>query len=144
MSSSLWGTPTACPSMHEASMHLWGPKTLLTWTEPKLARETREALEKQDASWLGQIGWAILVGFVILLRVGVRLGRRNNWPVILLVVLVAALAIIYLLPRVKALFPSIIHLTENAVKQHVANRVTSWKLSELASFRLIVPEGGGA
>lgn len=118
-------------------MHLWGAKTLLTWTEPKLARETREALAHEDSSIAWRILWAVGIGLIFLLRIGVRFGKKNNWPLILIVGLLAVLGFLYIRPRLWSLFPSVIQVTEKAVSQTVANRSTAWKFADVATCRLI-------
>ncbi len=125
-------------------MALWSDKTLISWTEPKLARETREALVREDSSRLVEILAAIGVGLLFLLKLGLRLGKKNNWPIILIVVGVVALGFLYLRPRLRALYPSVIQLTDKAITQTVANRGTKWKMCDLASFQLIISEDNDA
>lgn len=121
-------------------MGFWGAKTLLTWTEPKLARETREALAHQDSSVLWRILGGVGIGLFFLFRIGVRIGKKNNWPILLILALLVVAAFLYLRPRLRGLFPSIVQVKEDAVTQTVANRSTTWKFADIALCRLIVPD----
>ena len=120
-------------------MGWWGAKTLLTWTEPRLARETREALAQKDTSALGRILWGLAIGLLIVFRLGIKFRKRNNWPIVLIIALLAAAGFVFVWPRLKALFPSVIQVTEKSIAQSVGNRSETWKFDDLASWRLILP-----
>src|SRR5262245_11708087 len=66
-------------------------ETILSWTEPRLVRETREALEREELSWVRRSLPGLLVALIFLTKAGFRLGGRVGWLLLaVLVILVAA------------------------------------------------------
>src|SRR5438132_915174 len=119
-------------------MGLWSDKILLSWTEPKIARETREALAEERASARWQIISGLGIFLFFLLKIGIRFIKKNNWPLILMAALAVAIGFPYIRRRFAALFPSTVEVTDKVIRQSVAGRHSSWRYADIEACRVLV------
>ncbi len=120
------------------------PKTYLKWTEPKLERRTRDALEKAAMPyWLRPTLLLLLSGLLLLNWLLATLNPQNNplpFMQALFIALIGGVFFVYGFPLILELCPSYIRVTETCIHRVIGNHARVWKYSEIQVCR-IVSEG---
>jgi hypothetical protein len=116
------------------------PKTYLRWQEPKIARQTRAALEKAALPRWFRLAMMLLTAGLLMFSWFVATLNPQKNPLPLMIALPASLAgglfFVYVVPLVYHVCPSYIRMTDGGISRVIGDHVKVWKYAEIQACRI--------